>query len=295
MSTSAGKTGKKSRVDARERRRGEKKGQPADEAFYVYCVGELEALAPLLNDAMPSGVEADAQLELIEGAGLGAVASRVSLIDYGEEALETHLHDATWTAVRAMRHEKVVDYFARRAAVAPLRFGTIYVTRAGVEKMLADSSSELQRAIERLRGREEWGVNIFCDRKVLMETIAELSPRLRELNQQALSASPGQAYLVRKKVDAMRADEVRAEVKRVVAEVLRELEAESEGATRLRILKDETGEMEGELVGKLAFLIERARYEDFRHTAERLAAEHAGAGFKLELTGPWPAYNFVGA
>ena len=294
MSTSTRKTGKKRRVDAETERHGEKKEQPSAEAFYIYCVGERLSVAPLLNDATPSGVEADVRLELIEAGELAAVASRVSLTDYGEDALEAHLSDATWTALRAMRHEKVVDYFARRAAVAPLRFGTIYVTRSGVEKMLAERSVELRTAIENLRGREEWGVNVFCDRKVLMESIAQLSPRLRELNEQAMSASPGQAYLVRKKVDAMRADEARAETKRVVAEVLSELEEQSEGATRLRILKDETGELEGELVGKLAFLIQRARFEDFRGVAERLAEEHGRAGFRLELTGPWPAYNFVG-
>src|SRR2546423_725894 len=66
----------------------------------------------------------------------------------------------------------------------------------------------------------------------------------------------------------------------------------SAAAARLRVLKDEASE-HGDTLAKFAFLVERARFAEFRATAERLADEHAPAGFRLELTGPWPAYNFA--
>jgi hypothetical protein len=267
-------------------------GQRDASALYVYCIGEARALAPLLQEKLPAAIEDEGGLRLMEEGGLAAVASRVLLKDYDEAALQSHLSDATWMALRAMRHERVADFFARRASVVPLRFGVIYLDDAGVTSMLADRGDELRTAISRLRGREEWGVNVFCDRKVLLDAIASISPRLRELTEQAGRVSAGQAYLMRKKLDSMRKDEARAEVRRVVEQVERELEAKSDGATRLRLLKDEAGE-HGELVGKLAFLVERVRFDEFRVAAERLADEHQGAGFRLELTGPWPAYNFV--
>lgn len=270
-----------------------RKREKKDSGFYVYCIGEAHELQPLMKGAVPSAIEDDGPLELIEASSLAAVSSPVALEHYNEEALQANLSDAAWTALRAMRHERVVDYFARRASVVPLRFGTIYLEREGVLKMLRERSEEFRRNVERLRGREEWGVNVFCDRKALMDAILDFSPTLRELNEQASQASPGQAYLVRKKMEAMRADEARAEVKRAVARIAEELGALSEGASSLRILKDEAGEL-GELVGKQAFLVERHRFAEFRGRAEQLAEETAGAGFRLELTGPWPAYNFVG-
>lgn len=260
--------------------------------LYLYCIGEAVDLTQLLEGKLPAPIEDEGRLELLEKNGLAAVASLVPLKDYGEAALQSHLIDAAWMALRAMRHERVVDYFAKRASVVPLRFGVIYLDRAGVERMLSERSDELHAAIKRLHGREEWGVNIYCDRKALMEAIDSISPRLQELNEQAAAASPGQAYLVRKKIDSMRQSEARAQVKQRVGRIEQELQNESEGATRLRLLKDEAGE-QGELVGKLAFLVERGRFEEFRRTAERIAVESAGAGFRLELTGPWPAYNFV--
>lgn len=294
MSMSAGKTGskRKSAVASGPKSYGTSEQKRMAGAFYVYCIGDGPALAPLLEARAPAAIEDDGPLELVESEGLAAVASLVPLRDYDEDALQAHLSDATWMALRAMRHERVVDYFAKRASVIPLRFGVIYLDREGVVKMLAERGAELRAAIKRLEGREEWGVNVFCDRKALMEAIGSLSPRLRELNEQAAVASPGQAYLVRKKMESMRKDEARSEVKGVVERIERELGHESDGATRLRLLKDEAGE-HGELVGKLAFLVERVRFEEFRSAAERLATEYAQTGFRLELTGPWPVYNFI--
>src|SRR5207237_10685828 len=146
---------------------------------------------------------ADAPLELLAANDLAAVASIVPLADYGEEALPARLADATWTALRAMRHERVVEHFARRAAVVPLRFGALYLARANVGRMLAERAAELRAAVERLRGREEWGVQLYADRARLLEQITDLSLRLRELRAQAERATPGQAYLLQKKIEAL--------------------------------------------------------------------------------------------
>lgn len=266
-------------------------GRKMKSALYLYCIGEAGRLHPLLEGSTPAAIE-DGAIELIEAGGLAAIASSVPLSDYGEEALPSHLTDAAWMALRAMRHERVVDYFATRASVVPLRFGVIYLEREGVQMMLTDRGKELRESLERLRGREEWGINVFSDRKRLMEAVVNYSPRLRELSEEAAKAPPGQGYLIRKKIDSMRKTEARAEIKRTVELIERELLAKSDGVVRLRILKDEAGEL-GELVGKLAFLVEREGFHEFRRAAEALASEHEGAGFRLELTGPWPAYNFV--
>src|SRR4051812_2868394 len=146
--------------------------QKTASAFYLYCIGDAARLAPLIAEKLPAPVEDNSSIELVERDGLTAVVSRVALKDYNEDALQAHLNDAAWMALRAMRHARVADYFAKRASVVPLRFGVIYLDRSGVEKMLAERSEELRAAIRRLEGREEWGVNVFCDRKALLEAIA---------------------------------------------------------------------------------------------------------------------------
>src|ERR1044072_1181940 len=129
----------------------------ADErrGLYVYYVGESAALAPLFGAELPEAIEDDYELEAVETAGLAAVVSAVPLDVYGEAALDRQLSDATWTATRALRHERVAEHFARRTAVVPLRFGAIYLKREGVEQMLAERAAQFRAVLVRLEGREE--------------------------------------------------------------------------------------------------------------------------------------------
>jgi len=114
---------------------------------------------------------------------------------------------------------------------------------------------------------------------------------LRDLVQRAEQAQPGQSYLMQKKIEALKVDEARAAVNRIVDEIEQTLKSQTDDARRLRILKVETTE-HGELKAKFAFLVKRSAFEEFRDAAERLAQEHQSAGVRLELTGPWPVYNF---
>jgi hypothetical protein len=263
----------------------------SDFAYYIYCIAENAAAAQLAVDSLPAAIEDDSKLEWISINALAALASQVPRSTYSEANLAEHLTDATWTAIRAMRHETVVEFVAKRATVIPLRFGTIYLERNGVEQMLTEKSRELESIIEQLRGREEWGVNVYCDRAVLLSSITSVSPVLRDLVQRAEQAPPGQSYLMQKKIEALKVDESRAAVNRIIDEIEEKLKEQSDDARRLRILKVETTE-HGELKAKFAFLVKRAEFEEFRDAAEHLAREHQAAGVRLELTGPWPVYNF---
>jgi len=261
-------------------------------AYYVYCIAESSAAQQFDIGSFPAAIEDTAKLEWVIVNELAALVSAVPLDVYGEATLTDHLADATWTAVRAMRHETVMEYVAKRVSVVPLRFGTIYLDRSGVERMLAEKRKDLERIIERLRDREEWGVNVYSERATLLASITSVSPRLRAMTRQAEAASPGQSYLIQKKIEALRVDEARVALKEIVDSIEQTLGAHAEDARRLRILKVESTE-HGELKGKFAFLVKRSGFVDFRDAAERVAEENLSAGVRLELTGPWPAYNFT--
>lgn len=263
-----------------------------DTALYVYGIGTREELAPLMADALPDPLEDGASLELVSNGELAAIVSAVPLADYAGDALETRLQDLEWTAPRAMRHERVVEHFAAQAGVIPLRFGTIYLRREGVEEMLKCREAALLPRLDRLRGREEWSLNLYCDRAKWAAHAASSRPELREASERASAASPGQAYLLRKKMEGQRAEAVRRELARAAAEIEGSLGEASEGAHRLRLSAEEPSER-GEVVMKIAYLVGRDRFDGFRAAAERLAREYAPAGLTLELMGPWPAYHFA--
>src|SRR6185503_237060 len=168
----------------------------SDFAIYIYCIAESAAAAQLPAESLPAAIEENARLEWVTVNKLAALTSQVPKETYSEERLAEHLTDATWTAIRAMRHETVVEYVAKRATVIPLRFGTIYLERNSIEQMLIEKGREFEELIEHLRGREEWGVNVYCDRAVLLSSITSVSPVLRDLVERAQQAPPGQSYLM---------------------------------------------------------------------------------------------------
>jgi hypothetical protein len=269
----------------------ESSDQDDSRAFYVYCIGESEALRPLFDAPLPEAIESTGGLELVSEGVVAAVVSAVPRADYSDEGLDSRVADPSWMASRAMRHQKVAEHFAAHTSLVPLRFGAIYSRLEPIRRMLAERESELVGTLDRLRGREEWGINIFGDRARLVDAVSSLSPKLRDLEEQAARASPGQSYLVKKKIIAIRGEEAIREGRRLIEQAELKLKAVSEEAVRLRVLKGETSE--GEITAKLAFLVTRERFAEFRAVAEELADEYGALGFRLELSGPWPAYNFA--
>lgn len=263
-----------------------------DFAYYLYCIVERVATQTIGDQSLPAAIEDDSTIELVDAANLSAIVSRVPLATYGDESLTQNLADASWMAVRAMKHERVVEHFARSISVVPLRFGTVYLDRAGITRMLSEKQTELSGILDRLRGREEWGVNVYFDRTKLLESITSVSPVLKDLSQKADAAAPGQSYLLRKKIEALRVDEVRSEINRIIDELEKKIDESSDEIRRLRMLKVESTE-HGELKAKFAALIPRSDFNKFHATVEQLAKDYESAGMRLELTGPWPAYNFT--
>src|SRR4029079_19545628 len=133
----------------------------SDTGYYVYCVAELSAAETIIGERMPTPIEETAGVELIASNKLAAIVSQVLLSEYSEEGLAGKLTDASWTAIRAMRHEHVVEFFAKRTSVVPLRFGTIYLNKDRVEQMLTAQELHLKTILGRLEGSEEWGVNVY--------------------------------------------------------------------------------------------------------------------------------------
>jgi hypothetical protein len=42
-----------------------------------------------------------------------------------------------------------------------------------------------------------------------------------------------------------------------------------------------------------AYLVESERSENFAQLVEELQGRYAGVGARLEISGPWPPYNFI--
>jgi len=287
------------RVDEETRKQGDKEtgrqgdketGRQGDkEGVYVYGVVDCTELA----DLPASGVGENYPVTLHAYRDLAAVVSAAPLDQFGEEALKANLADMAWLEARVRAHQAVLDAVLPQAALVPMKFATIYFSPDGVEELLATRYDEFITQLAHLRGRREWGLKLYCDEARLVDCIAEVSPEVQRLRAEVESKPKGAAYLLARKLQETSAQEVER-ISLEVADDTHTRLAELSVAARLNPLQgpEITGRAERMLLNG-AYLVDDAALDAFRAALAECAAQHGERGFQLELSGPWPAYNFV--
>jgi hypothetical protein len=119
-----------------------------------------------------------------------------------------------------------------------------------------------------------------------------LSPRLAELERTAAAASPGQRYLLQRKLEGERKTESRRVSDETAREVYGALQSHAVAARRIPMPRDAT-DRAAALALNAVFLVAPESYTAFRGTIGRLAGRYELSGFRFEFSGPWPAYHFM--
>ena len=156
---------------------------------YAYAV--IGAPFPSLVDA-PDGLPGARRLHVasLEG-GLGLVACEVPSKAYAQPALDEGLKDLDWVSRCALSHEAVVEHFAQRATLVPMKLFTLFASDERAREALAPRCAGLKRVIARVHGRQEWGIRVHLDER---RAVAEQQRR-----QPRLAAPTGTAFLLQKK------------------------------------------------------------------------------------------------
>jgi hypothetical protein len=239
----------------------------------------------------PGAPDTPPGVELLAEGRLAGVASRVSLEEFDEEALPQRLADAAWLEEKIRHHEQVLESVLATTAVLPCRFCTVYRTEADLRHFLSDRQDELAAALAEVDGRVELGVKAFVDPERFTVGAAQENERIRELSDQASRAEGGRAYLESRRLERAVGDE-RARFGQEAAVRLHErLLGTADRGVLLDLQRPELTGREEEMVLNGAYLV--SDRPGFERELEALAAELSKRGIELELTGPWPPYNFV--
>jgi hypothetical protein len=234
-----------------------------------------------------AGVEPGSEVETVVVGELAGLASRVPLSEYDDERIREHLEDLRWVERTARAHEAVLEAALATATVVPLRLCTIYRDRSGVEGLLSADAEHLTEAVERLRGRSEWGLKVFADRARLADVARGRAGAA------AGDGSEATEYLARKRRDRELRDEIQGLAEACADEAHARLAGAAAGARVNPLQRPEAHGHEGEMVLNGVYLVEAEAGDELAAVAADLRAEYGPLGFELELTGPWPAYNFV--
>jgi Gas vesicle synthesis protein GvpL/GvpF len=269
------------KVTAPERTRG-----PDAKAWWAYCV-----IAAAERDAAPvgfPGVEPSGAVELIQEGELVALVSPVPRTEFSDERLREHLNDVEWLERVARAHETVLERALEGATILPLRLCTLYTEREGVIRMLREQEPVLCEALANLERRREWGVKLFVDSERLAEAAA-VDPG----DAPAGSASSGTAYMARRRRERLVSERARELGDAAAQEIHRHLERIADAARANPPQRPELHGRDQRMLLNGAYLVSREREGEFENAVGSLREEWGTSGFELELTGPWPPYNFV--
>jgi Gas vesicle synthesis protein GvpL/GvpF len=258
--------------------------EPAGDGLWAYCItraGDPSAI---------TGVHGS-RVERIESDGLAVLVSRVPLAEFGEDALRRNLNDLDWLERVARDHEQVLDTALAGATIVPLRICTIFTDEEGAAGMLSERRSSLDTALDVLDGREEWGVKLTVDRAALEAAARERAPD--DLDEQLEGQSPGGAYMLRRRQER----QLREAADRLAGGLAEDVHARlQDWATDAVVNPPQNPELsghEGDMLLNAAYLVEAAKVERLHELVEELRERHKELGARIELTGPWPPYNFV--
>jgi hypothetical protein len=255
--------------------------------LYAYGVVPTEGARP---PASLRGLD-DEGVRVVESGDLAAIVSEVTSATYGEEALEAQMADVAWVGARGVAHERVLTWFGDRGPVVPFSPFSLHRDEDALRARLDERRDALRAALERVRGRREWGIRVWRDESRFAEHLDTASESLRQLATEIESASSGRRFLLNRKMAALRDEEARRLSHQAARAIYAQL-SEHADESRALPLPAVAGRTRS-LSLHAAFLVSEDGYPTFERAVQELAAKYTAAGFDWEFTGPWPPYHFT--
>jgi hypothetical protein len=257
--------------------------------FYVYGVvgSSVEAATA------PRGIDGG-PVSLIANGDVSALATSVSGEDYAPENVESLTADVDWVSERATAHDSVLTWASDNGAVIPFPMWTLFRDAATVKAMLSNRMGELQTTFARIADGREFIVRAYVQAGVLKDRLDEHSPELTALQAEAAKATPGQKYLLERKIENLRRDAGRDVTAKVAAEIHDALRAASMESIREQPVNSGAPREQGRAILNVSFLVAPPRVVEFQRALTAMVNKYEPSGFKFDFTGPWPPYHFVG-
>ncbi|HEY7976235.1 MAG: GvpL/GvpF family gas vesicle protein [Ktedonobacterales bacterium] len=232
-------------------------------------------------------------LELLASGELLAVVRGVPLADFSPEAISAHADDPAWLEQSARRHNSVIEAVHRGDTMLPAKFGSVYPRAEDVRAALRDEQATLRDHLAWLDGCDEWGVRLYGDLVAIRQRGEAQHSDVARLRQELEAASPGRAYLLRRKLADAQASVADDLLNHLIAQVYDQFAHHARAGLltwRMAGARLDQDDAHAELM-RAAFLVPRDSAQAF------IAEVGAVAARQPELwsaySGPWAPYSFA--
>ena len=252
--------------------------------IYVYAITR-DAVTPDTE-----GVDQTRRFGFASSDGVSAIFTAVNAEAFSQEEIDRRAGDLEWIGAIGYRHQAVVQDVMKKTALVPLRAFTLFSSEEALRSYLHENASMLNKALDRLDGKQEWTLRVEIDPQRWSEALVTRVDRLRALQNEIDTASAGKAFLLRKKLDDEKKrashDAELALVGEIEQVVLDKLACETVSETR---------ERRDGAFPQINVLIERDEEAKLQELHASLMDRYASEGVALALSGPWPPYTFAGS
>jgi len=251
--------------------------------LYLYGIADADVQTELGR----IGIEENA-VYTIPHTGLSAIVHDSPLEPYKSD-------DEEVVKIWVKTHQHVIDVAEEKfGTVIPFGFDRIIKPEEKVpakdvlNNWMADEFDSLKEKIERIRGKKEYGVQIFYIPSVMSEKIVAESEEIKKIKDEMDSKSPGVAYMYKQKLEIAIKKEMES---RMVSYFKDFYERIKKHVVEIRVEKTKrTDAKDMQMIMNLSCLVAMDKYKELGAELEEIDNEEA---FSVRFTGPWPAYSFV--
>lgn len=216
------------------------------------------------------GVDGASAVTPLACSGLICWTSEVPRRDFADE-LDERMQNLDWIAAAGVRHQQVVAAIAAETDVLPARFATVFLSADSLQRHVRAQKPVLLAAFDRVAGCEEWGLKVY--------SVASAAPAPKA------DAASGREYLQQKAASlqfgARRRD---PEIESLAAEL-------GQHSKEWRTTAPQT---QPGVEWQASFLVPRKKRDRFLQVTANYAEQWRDR-HRIECTGPWPSYSFVGS
>jgi len=156
-----------------------------------------------------------------------------------------------------------------------------------VKDWLKGDHDRFQAVMERIKGRDEYGVQIFYSPRLIANQVSEESLEIRKIREEMASKSPGTAYLYKQKVERA----VKAEIERLAGEWFKDFYARvKRHCDDIVVEKTRKADRNKIMLLNLSCLVARKKVDNLGEELEKI---NNTEGFSVHFSGPWSPYSFV--
>jgi hypothetical protein len=192
-------------------------------------------------------------------------------------------------------HQSVIDAAGRQLGIViPLGFDTILQPKDNatspeqvVKEWLHDDYERLQRVIGKVAGKDEYGVQVSYEPRLIIKQITDKSEEITRIKAEIATKSPGIAYMYKQILE----NAVKAEMEKLANVWFSDLYGRIKKHTD-DIVVEKTKKLNNNKVMLLNFscLVDKEKIDSLGKELEEI---NNMDGFSVHFSGPWPPYSFV--